>query len=149
MAVKKMATMLEEALDQLKMRGVRMTPQRHAILSYLLETKTHPTADEIYKALAPQFPSMSVATVYNNLKVFIEVGLVRELPFGDGSTRFDADPSHHYHAQCSRCGKLVDFHYPALDDVEKKAAQKTGFRVHGHRLEVYGICEECAETAKA
>src|SRR4051795_241451 len=95
---------LEQGLTKLKTSGVRMTPQRHAILAYLLNTMTHPTADEIYKALAPRFPSMSVATVYNNLKVFIEVGLVREMTYGDHSSRFDADMSDHYHALCESCG---------------------------------------------
>ena len=52
-----------------------MTPQRHAILSYLMNSMTHPTADEIYRALSPEFPSMSVATIYNNLRLFVDAGL--------------------------------------------------------------------------
>ena len=80
-----MAERLKHAVDQLKAKGVRMTPQRHAILTYLMETITHPTADEIYRALEPRFPNMSVATVYNNLRVFKEAGLVRELTYGDSS----------------------------------------------------------------
>ncbi len=68
---------LKEALEMLKNTGVRITPQRHAILEYLVESMTHPTADEIYKALEGKFPNMSVATVYNNLRVFKEVGLVK------------------------------------------------------------------------
>ncbi|MCS7461377.1 peroxide-responsive transcriptional repressor PerR [Paenibacillus doosanensis] len=140
---------LEQALQKLRQLGVRMTPQRHAILAYLLNTMSHPTADEIYKALAPQFPSMSVATVYNNLKVFIEVGLVREMTYGDHSSRFDADMSDHYHALCEECGKLVDFAYKPLDDLEKTAGQETGFLVKSHRVEVYGICAECATAKRA
>ncbi|GAA4841549.1 peroxide-responsive transcriptional repressor PerR [Paenibacillus vulneris] len=139
-----MDSRLEQALHKLKSTGVRMTPQRHAILAYLLNTMTHPTADEIYKALAPRFPSMSVATVYNNLKVFIEVGLVREMTYGDHSSRFDADMSDHYHALCEECGKLVDFSYKPLDDLEKTAGIETGFLVKSHRVEVYGICSDCA-----
>ncbi|GAA3331590.1 hypothetical protein GCM10020331_088800 [Ectobacillus funiculus] len=68
---------LKEALEQLKGTGVRITPQRHAVLEYLVESMAHPTADEIYKALEGKFPNMSVATVYNNLRVFKEVGLVK------------------------------------------------------------------------
>lgn len=139
-----MDSRMEQALTKLKMKGVRMTPQRHAILAYLLKTMTHPTADEIYKALAPRFPSMSVATVYNNLKVFIEVHLVREMTYGDHSSRFDADMSDHYHALCEECGKLVDFNYKPLDDLEKTAGIETGFLVKSHRVEVYGLCADCA-----
>lgn len=140
-----MASRVQHALDKLKMAGVRMTPQRHAILSYMLDTLTHPTADEIYKALGDRFPSMSVATVYNNLKVFIDAGLVYELSYGDGSSRFDADMSDHYHAICDSCGKIADFEFPPLTDVEKAASEKTGLYVTGHRLEVRGICPGCAK----
>lgn len=139
-----MDSRLEQALHKLKSTGVRMTPQRHAILAYLLNTMAHPTADEIYKALAPKFPSMSVATVYNNLKVFIEIGLVREMTYGDNSSRFDADMSEHYHALCEECGKLVDFAYKPLHDLEKTAGEETGFVVKSHRVEVYGICADCS-----
>jgi len=83
------ATHLQDALDTLKTTGVRITPQRHAILEYLIQSMAHPTADEIYKALEGRFPNMSVATVYNNLRVFREVGLVKELTYGDASSRFD------------------------------------------------------------
>jgi len=141
-----MAMELDTALDKLKSTGVRMTPQRYAILSFLLQSMTHPTADEIYRALADRFPSMSVATVYNNLKVFIEAGLVRELTYGDDSSRFDADMSEHYHAICERCGKIADFEYPPLTDIEVAAASHTGFHVHGHRMEVYGVCSACAKS---
>jgi Fur family peroxide stress response transcriptional regulator len=135
-----------KAVEKLKMTGVRMTPQRHAVLQFLLDTVAHPTADDIYKALESRFPSMSVATVYNNLKVFIDSGLVRELAYGDSSSRFDADMSNHYHAKCLKCGTLVDFNYPALHEVESSAADETGFMIQGHRLEVYGTCANCAEV---
>jgi Ferric uptake regulator family. len=136
---------LKEALDTLKESGVRITPQRHAILEYLVNTMTHPTADEIYKALEGKFPNMSVATVYNNLRVFRELGLVKEMTYGDNSSRFDFTTNDHYHAICESCGKIVDFQYPGLDEVEQFASHMTGFRVSHHRLEVYGICPECAK----
>ncbi|MGG1555077.1 peroxide-responsive transcriptional repressor PerR [Paenibacillus ferrarius] len=143
-----MAAQLEQALAKLKTTGVRMTPQRHAILSYLLDSMTHPTADDIYRSLESKFPNMSVATVYNNLKVFIESGLVRELTYGDSSSRFDADMTDHYHAVCDVCGKISDFEFPRLSDMEQAAAEQTGFRVGGYRLEVYGTCPACAESTK-
>ncbi|MBN3525391.1 peroxide-responsive transcriptional repressor PerR [Paenibacillus apiarius] len=144
-----MKTRVQHALEQLKLSGVRITPQRHAILAYLMDAMTHPTADEIYRALEPRFPSMSVATVYNNLKLFIEAGLVRELTYGDSSSRFDADVSDHYHAICEQCGKIVDFSIPSLESVEQTAAERTGFVVRGHRMEVYGVCQACAESASS
>lgn len=136
---------LKEALDTLKETGVRITPQRHAILEYLINSKSHPTADDIYKALEGKFPNMSVATVYNNLRVFREVGLVKELTYGDASSRFDFVTSDHYHVICERCGKIVDFLYPGLDEVEQLASHVTGFKVGHHRMEIYGICPDCAK----
>ncbi|WP_373284371.1 peroxide-responsive transcriptional repressor PerR [Virgibacillus oceani] len=141
---------LREAIDTLKESGVRITPQRHAVLEYLLNSMIHPTADEIYKALESKFPNMSVATVYNNLRVLKEIGLVRELTYGDSSSRFDYNTTKHYHIICEECGKIVDFHYPSLDEVESLAEQVTGFEVSHHRMEIYGKCDSCknVETQK-
>ncbi|WP_203557331.1 peroxide-responsive transcriptional repressor PerR [Bacillus sp. B15-48] len=135
---------LKEALDALKGTGVRITPQRHAILEYLIKSMSHPTADDIYKAFEGKFPNMSVATVYNNLRVFREVGLVKELTYGDASSRFDFVTTNHYHVICQSCGKIVDFHYPGLDEVEQLASHVTGFKIDSHRLEIYGVCPDCS-----
>ncbi|MEC1179618.1 peroxide-responsive transcriptional repressor PerR [Metasolibacillus meyeri] len=136
---------LNTALDTLKATGVRITPQRHAILEYLIQSMNHPTADDIYKALEDRFPNMSVATVYNNLRVFREVGLVKELTYGDAASRFDFATGDHYHMICETCGKIVDFHYPGLNEVEHFASHVTGFKVNSHRLEVYGTCPSCMQ----
>lgn len=138
---------LRDALDTLKSTGVRITPQRHAILEFLIQSMIHPTADDIYRALEEKFPNMSVATVYNNLRVFREAGLVKELTYGDSSSRFDFVTNEHYHIICDSCGKIVDFHYPGLDEVEHLAAHVTGFQVNGHRMEIYGTCPSCVTRA--
>ncbi|SFB17031.1 Fur family transcriptional regulator, peroxide stress response regulator [Lentibacillus halodurans] len=137
---------LQEAIDTLRDSGVRITPQRHAVLEYLLNAMVHPTADDIYKALEGKFPNMSVATIYNNLRVLREIGLVRELTYGDSSSRFDYNSSEHYHIICEECGKIEDFHYPTLDEVESLAEQVTGFEVSHHRMEIYGKCEDCQQV---
>jgi Fur family transcriptional regulator, peroxide stress response regulator len=138
---------LRDALDTLKSTGVRITPQRHAILEFLIQSMIHPTADDIYKALESKFPNMSVATVYNNLRVFREAGLVKELTYGDSSSRFDFVTNDHYHIICDSCGKIVDFHYPGLDEVEHLASHVTGFKVNSHRMEINGICPDCVTQA--
>ncbi|KAA0942165.1 peroxide-responsive transcriptional repressor PerR [Sporosarcina sp. ANT_H38] len=135
---------LKDALDTLKKSGVRITPQRHAILEYLISTESHPTADDIYKALESDFPNMSVATVYNNLRVFLNARLIKELTYGDASSRFDFVTHDHYHIICNECGTIVDFHHPGLQEVERLASHVTGFNVNSHRLEVYGTCPSCA-----
>jgi Fur family peroxide stress response transcriptional regulator len=136
---------LKEALEVLKETGVRITPQRHAILEYLINSMSHPTAVEIYNSLEGKFTNLSVATVYNNLRVFREVGLVKELTYGDASARFDVITTDHYHAICEYCGNIVDFCYPGLDQVEHFASNVTGFKVSYHRMEIYGICPDCED----
>lgn len=140
-----MSYMVDQSIERLKHNNIRITPQRYAILEYLIDHDTHPTADEIYKALKDEFPSMSVATVYNNLRLFTQMGLVKEMMYGDASSRFDFASTEHYHAICSRCGRIEDIYYPGLDDVEVVASNLTGYKINTHRLEIYGLCPECQE----
>lgn len=134
---------VERAVERLRSLGVRMTPQRYAILNYLYTHHEHPTAEEIYQALASEYPSMSVATVYNNLKVFKEAEIIQELTFGDQASRYDANPEDHYHVVCVDCGKVEDLPYTPYVEVEDEAARRLGYRVLDHKLVIYGICPEC------
>ncbi|SFJ84921.1 Fur family transcriptional regulator, peroxide stress response regulator [Marinilactibacillus piezotolerans] len=143
-----MSYLVDQSIERLKYNNVRITPQRHAILEYLIDKDTHPTADDVYQALESRFPSMSVATVYNNLRLFIELGLVKEMKYGDSSSRFDFSSTEHYHAICTECGKIEDIYYPGLDDVEVVASNLTGFEVTSHRLEIYGLCPDCQKNSK-
>src|SRR5690625_4532732 len=130
---------IEEAVERLKESGVRITPQRFAVLEFLVDAQSHPFADEIYKALEGKFPNMSVATVYNNLRVFKGIGLVKELTYGDASSRFDYASTKHFHLICEAHGMLLDFHYPFLDEVESFAAKATGCSISHHGKEIHGI----------
>ena len=83
-----MNTIYDEAIKQLKQENIRITPQRVAILEFLASHASHPTAEEIYRAIEVHFPGISVATVYNNLRLFTEIGFVKEMNYGDASSRF-------------------------------------------------------------
>ena len=131
-----------EILKGLKEKGVRFTPQRQAILEYLLSTDTHPTAEEIYKQVKLKFPGVSLGTIYNTLNMLKEFGFILELPCGDMSSRFDGNPTNHYHVMCSLCGKVVDFHTTSIN-MDEIVVEKTGFDVHTHNLIFYGICPSC------
>lgn len=131
------------AVEKLKQQGVRITPQRYAILDYLIGSHRHPTADEIYQALAPQFAKLSVATIYNNLRFLTQHKIVKELSYGDHASRYDFVTTEHYHAICRQCGAIVDFFYPGLEDVEIASSRLTGYQLDEHRLEVYGLCPQC------
>ncbi|MDN6162237.1 MAG: transcriptional repressor [Atopostipes sp.] len=134
---------LSKYIDLLKEKDVRMTSQRKAVLENLVDGNKHPTVNEIYDDLKEDFPSMSVATIYNNLNFFKEAGIVKELPFGDGSSRFDLTTVDHFHTICRRCGKIEDFHYPKLVEDEELKKAIGGFKADDYRFEIIGLCEEC------
>lgn len=137
--------MVLQTVEKLKASNIRITPQRYAVLEYLIEADSHPTADDIYRSLVERFPNVSVATIYNNLRLFTKIGFVKEMTYGDDSSRFDFATTQHYHAICEKCGKIEDIYYPGLEDIEETAHNLTGFKVTNHRMEVYGICPECQE----
>ncbi|MEA4902135.1 transcriptional repressor [Desulfitobacterium sp.] len=134
-----------DILKQLKEKGVRFTPQRQAILEYLLGTDTHPTAEDIYNHVKAKFPGVSLGTIYNTLNMLKDHGHILELSYGDMSSRFDGNPENHYHVVCTVCGKVVDYHRPLLQ-MEDEVSEKTGFDVIGHRMEFYGVCPDCKKS---
>lgn len=136
---------IDKYIQQLKKFNIRMTNQRYAILEYLLLKGNHPTANEIYEYLKNDFPNMSVATIYNNVNFFKKAGIITELPFADGSSRFDLTKTHHYHVICANCGKVEDFDYPNFEEAERIAEKQTHFKVINHSFKVTGICLECQE----
>ena len=131
-----------DILRQLKNKGVRFTPQRQAILEFLLNTESHPTAEEIYQHVKAKFPGVSLGTIYNTLNMLKEHGHILELSYGDMSSRFDGNSLNHYHVVCTQCGVVVDLHRPLID-LEVEVAKNSGFDISGHRLEFYGLCPQC------
>ena len=131
-----------QILRQLKDKGVRFTPQRQAILEFLLRTDTHPTAEDIYQFVKAKFPGVSLGTIYNTLNMLKEHGHILELSYGDMSSRFDGNSKNHYHVVCIECGRVVDYQRPLIQ-LEQEAEEMTGFKVMSHRLEFSGICPEC------
>lgn len=138
-----MAKDIEKYVKKLRRKDIRMTSQRLAVLEYLAIEGNHPTAYEIYDALHPHNPNISIATIYNNLNFFKEAGILIELPFSDGSNRYDLTDSKHYHAFCDSCGKVIDFYYPELEEIESKIEKLIDFKVIDHKFKVRGLCQEC------
>jgi len=124
----------------------RNTKQRTALLRLLGSTKTHPTAAWLFERLRVDFPGMSQGTIYRNLAILAEQGLLRVIPSGKNSDRFDADTSAHYHVVCERCGRVDDLPLPVGPDREQEAERASGYRITTHRLDFFGICPECRKT---
>ncbi len=128
----------------LKQAGLRLTPQRVAICKILAESKDHPTAMMIYHQLLPQFPTLSLATVYKTLNVLKSMGLVHTLgDAGDGAEHFEADLSPHVNLVCTKCHRVVDFDESLIYTVQQAVEQRSGYEIQGARIVYYGLCPEC------
>lgn len=134
----------DHAIQHLKDKHIRITETRKAILSYMIEARHHPSAEQIYKDLKPDYPHMSLATVYNNLKVLIEEGFVNEIKLShDNTSYFDFMGHRHLHIACERCGKITDFVDVDIPHVRKEAEAQTDYKVTRTQLLMYGICPDC------
>lgn len=109
----------------------------------LQETKSHPTADGIYNRLKEEVPGLSLGTVYRNLRVLTEQGHIQKLPFGSSFDRYDANTAPHYHLVCETCGVVADFEIPQYAAINEMAGKQSKFRISGHRIDFFGICENC------
>ncbi|MFW6313943.1 MAG: Fur family transcriptional regulator [Spirochaetota bacterium] len=122
--------------------------QRERILELLQSTGAHPTADWIYNELKGEFPNLSMGTVYRNLSVLMEQGFVRKIDFGSTFDRFDANIGPHYHFVCERCGAIIDLEIPIDPSIEDRVNEATPFTVTRHRIEFFGVCEQCGAGAR-
>lgn len=119
--------------------------QRETIGRVLRSTSSHPSAEWIFEQVRKEIPGIGLATVYRNLKLMKHAGEICELHTGDSSAHFDGDTSLHYHFLCDRCGRIIDLDEPVDANVESRVEQKTGLKVTGHHLALYGLCLECQE----
>ena len=124
----------------------KLTRQRDAVLQVIRSREDHPTANEIFQAAREQLPTISYATVYNSLRFLKEAGLVHEIKFGDGASRYDRETERHDHAICTDCGKLVDFDLPEAADLLRSAARKSKFRAVSVQLTLRGVCPDCRQA---
>jgi Fe2+ or Zn2+ uptake regulation protein len=121
----------------------RQTKQRQAILTLLRGISSHPTADQLYDEVRKEIPNISKGTVYRNLKVLQEMGLVSELNLNGTISRFEAKQESHYHFRCEKCGRVFDVDEPVDEELDQRVANKTGLKISYHQLEFRGLCHEC------
>jgi Fur family peroxide stress response transcriptional regulator len=124
----------------------KLTRQRDAVLQVIRSREDHPTANEIFQAARQHLPTISYATVYNSLRYLKEAGLVHEIKFGDGASRYDRETDRHDHAICNECGKLVDFDLPQAADLMQAAARRSKFQPASVHLTLRGICPDCRKA---
>lgn len=124
----------------------RQSKQRDKILQILRSTSIHPTAAWIYEQLREEYPSLSLGNVYRNLNILVEQGEILELKFGSTFDRYCANVNPHYHFICESCGSIADLDMPIEVRLNQDVEQATRYKVNKHRLEFYGICEDCLNS---
>lgn len=140
---------LEWVVERLRARGHRLTPQRLAILQTVMGSRQHPTAEEIYRQVAADYPMLSPATVYKTLHMLQRIGELREIRV-DGCGHYDSDIAPHPHLICTECGGIVDLPTQALQGMSEEALIQAGFHPPW-QVQIYGRCSDChgAEQSRA
>ena len=128
-------------VEKYRERGLKLTPQRIAILDYLEGNKRHPSAEEIYLAVSKKFPTMSFATVYNTLEALRQRGEVLELTIDPAKKRFDPNTKPHHHLICMKCKGILDVHADFALEVPDR--ERGDFQITGNHIEFYGVCPVC------
>lgn len=131
----------------------RWTAPREAILDLMSRTTKHLSAKEIYAALYRMYPGIGLTTVYRTLDLLVQMGLINKFNIGDGQSRFEfrsgEKKAHHHHIICSKCGNIIDYsdflqeELELVNRTERNLSKKYNFKVLGHNIEFYGLCEKC------
>jgi Fe2+ or Zn2+ uptake regulation protein/predicted transcriptional regulator len=125
---------------------LRMTHQREIILEELRRSKAHPTADELYERIKRKLPRISLATVYRNLEILSEAGLIKKLEISGRQKRFDWDPQDHDHVYCTQCQRVDNIPTASAPAPYVGAARDKGYRITGCRIEFFGLCPSCQQS---
>ncbi len=136
---------IETIIKKYREKGLKLTPQRLAILKSISGDKTHPSADVIYRRLKKDYPGLSLTTVYNTLELLKDVGEVLELNLRRDKSIFDPNTDPHDHVYCVRCKKVEDIFGSELTGEAIKKAQFKGYEVFSASTYIYGLCKECRD----
>ena len=126
----------------------RMTRQRLIILDELKKVTSHPSAYEVYRMVQKKIPNVSFGTVYRNLGLLEELGLIQELNYGKRFSRYDGTPDNHYHISCERCGRVDDIPISIWKRLDGEVARASHYEVKSHRMEFYGLCQKCRGSGR-
>jgi len=134
------APMTETITDRCEARGLRMTGQRRIIANVLESAVGHPDVEELHARAVAQDSGISIATVYRTVKLFEEAGILERVEFGDGRARYeDAEREHHDHLIDLQSGTVIEFCDPEIEALQERIARKLGYRLKGHKLELYAV----------
>lgn len=132
---------LEQIVTGLREEGFRITPQRLAIVDYVLNTEEHPSADRVYHVVKKKYPMVSLSTVYKTLDLLKQKQLVRQIEIG-GESRFDGHIDEHINLICMKCGNIEDIDED-LKEIQARAAKKSKYQIVKSSFELFGYCGNC------
>lgn len=122
---------------------IKYSRQREAIKDMLCNRYDHPTAEQLYSDLKPDYPKLSLGTVYRNLSLLVNMGEAIRISTNSESERYDGNVHNHYHMACTKCGSVIDVDLPVNDALESLAEEVTNAEIKTHSLIFYGICKNC------
>ncbi len=127
------------------MKQLRRTHQREIILEELCAHPVHPTADELYERVRRRLPRVSLATVYRNLEILSDLGIIQKIEAAGRQKRYDGNPEPHHHIRCVRCGRVDDVDLPESARVEVTMPERSrnGFKIMDYKLDFSGLCPQC------
>ena len=132
--------MPETILQRCEAHGLRMTDQRRTIAQVLEDASDHPDVEELHARASAADPRISLATVYRTVKLLEDVGILDKHEFGDGRARYEtADREHHDHLIDMHSGEVIEFVDPEIEALQERIAERLGYTLKGHRLELYGV----------
>ncbi len=135
---------IDDLVAKLRKRGLRLTPQRLAVLQTVIGSQEHLSAEEIYERVRVDYPMIGLATVYKTIAVLKDMGEIVVLNFDNQSTRYDGSgQDHHSHFICKNCHAIIDLENEDLEKLSAKIATKTGFQITDYRLDFFGVCLKC------
>jgi Fur family transcriptional regulator, peroxide stress response regulator len=134
------------AIEALRNKGYKATPQRIAICRIALNSRAHPSAQQVYNEVKKIHMTVSLATVYKTLDILRDVDLLQEINLPKGQARFDSYMKPHVNLVCLKCGKIADLDDRVIEEITKKVTSTTKFKPTGQRVDVYGICQKCSSS---
>jgi Fur family peroxide stress response transcriptional regulator len=131
------------AIEALRSKGYKATPQRIAICRFALSSRDHPTAQQVYDDVRKIHPTVSLATVYKTLQVLRNLDLIQELDLPHGQARFDSYMKPHINLICLQCGNIIDLDDTTALEITSKVAAAARFKPKGQRIDIFGTCRRC------
>jgi len=134
---------IDDFIQNCKSKALSVTPQRLAIYKALINDKSHPNPETVYNTIKPEFPTISLATVYKTLETFEKHHIISVVTPLHETVRYDAETDHHHHIVCVSCKKVIDINDPELENIKIPEIVKMGNKVLDYQIQFNVLCSEC------